>query len=81
MLRWLRTPLVALAVILLIIVMFQNMSAVVLRFLAWETRASLLVVIFLTAFLGIIIGFFVGRATARGHRDGRERSGDRKPGT
>jgi uncharacterized integral membrane protein len=71
-----RQILVALAVVTLVVFAVANFKSVQVNFLAFTTQARVVTVILVSAGLGFVIGYFVGRPGAddrkvlRQHREG-----------
>ena len=52
---------VAIIVLLVLLVIFQNTDVVTLRFLFWRASLSLVLVLLLTVVIGLLAGFALGR--------------------
>ena len=61
-----KTIVLTVLIVLFLVVLFQNMSAVTLRLLFWRIEAPKIILIPVTMLLGFVIGFMIAKMTGKG---------------
>jgi len=63
-----KTIILIVVLVLFLVILFQNMSAVTLKMLFWRIEAPQIILIPLTMLLGFVIGFAVAKLTGKGKK-------------